>query len=94
MRYCAMTHEKKVTVEVTKEYRDIEKSLVFHVGETHDVTEKRAEALVKAGVVKIADPEVAPVQPEQLEEEELGMVEPEEAEKKPSKTSRKVKTES
>ena len=44
-----MTQEKKVTVEVTKEYRDIEKSLVFHVGETHDVTEKRAEALVKAG---------------------------------------------
>lgn len=93
-----MTQEKKVTVEVTKEYRDIEKSLVFHVGETHDVTEKRAEALVKAGVVKIpdAEPEVAPVQPEQPEEteEELGMVEPEEADKKPSKTSRKVKTES
>lgn len=93
-----MTQEKKVTVEVTKEYRDIEKSLVFHVGETHDVTEKRAEALVKAGMVKIADaePEVAPVQPEQPEEteEELGMVEPEEADKKPSKTSRKVKTES
>lgn len=91
-----MTQEKKVTVEVTKDYRDIEKSLVFHVGETHDVTKKRAEALVKAGVVKIPDleQEVAPVQPEQREEEGLGMIEPEEAEKKPSKTSRKVKTES
>lgn len=92
-----MTQEKKVTVEVTKEYRDIEKSLVFHVGETHDVTEERAEALVKSGVVKIADsePEVAPVQPEQPEEaeEELGMVEPEEEEKKPRKSARKVKEE-
>ena len=92
-----MTQEKKVTVEVTKDYRDIEKSLVFHVGETHDVTEKRAEALVKAGVVKIADskPEVAPVQPEHPEEaeEELGMIEPEEAEKKPRKSAKKVKEE-
>lgn len=92
-----MTQEKKVTVEVTKEYRDIEKSLVFHVGETHEVTEKRAETLVKAGVVKIEDskPEVAPVQPEQPEEaeEDLGMVEPEEAEKKPRKSAKKVKEE-
>ena len=92
-----MTQEKKVTVEVTKDYRDIEKSLVFHVGETHDVTEKRAEALVKAGVVKIPDleQEVAPVQPEQPEEaeEELGMIEPEEAEKKPRKSAKKVKEE-
>lgn len=42
-----------VTVEVTKDYRDLEKSVLFHKGETHDVTEERADVLVKAGVAKI-----------------------------------------
>lgn len=46
-----------VTVEATKDYRDLEKSVLFHEGETHEVTEKRAEVLVKAGVVKIVTEE-------------------------------------
>ena len=42
-----------VTVEVTKDYKDIEKKLLFHKGEKHEVKEKRADVLVKAGVVKV-----------------------------------------
>ncbi|MDE6210085.1 MAG: hypothetical protein K2M73_10505 [Lachnospiraceae bacterium] len=42
-----------VTVEVTKDYRDTEKQLLFHKGEQHEVNEKRADVLLKAKVVKI-----------------------------------------
>lgn len=45
-----------VTVETIQDYRDLEKSMIFHKGERHDVTKQRADNLVDAGVVKIVKP--------------------------------------
>lgn len=47
--------EKKIKVRVTKDYKDMEKMLLFHEGEVHEVKQSRAEQLVKAGVAEIAD---------------------------------------
>lgn len=44
--------EKKVTVQVIKPYRDLQKMLLFHAGEQHEVTEKRADELIQKGFVK------------------------------------------
>lgn len=44
--------EKLITVEVVKPYRDLEKLMLYHPGETHEVTQKRADELVKRGFVK------------------------------------------
>lgn len=44
--------EKIVMVEVIKPYRDLEKMMIFHPGERHEVTQKRADELVKRGFVK------------------------------------------
>lgn len=44
--------EKKVMVEVLKPYRDLEKMMIFHPGERHEVTQKRADELIKRGFVK------------------------------------------
>lgn len=44
--------EKIVMVEVLKSYRDLEKMMIFHPGERHEVTQKRADELVKRGFVK------------------------------------------
>ncbi len=44
--------EKLTTVEVVKPYRDQEKMMLFHPGERHEVTQKRADELVKRGFVK------------------------------------------
>ena len=44
--------EKLITVEVVKPYRDLEKLMLYHPGETHEVTPKRADELVKRGFVK------------------------------------------
>ena len=44
--------EKLTPVEVVKPYRDLEKMMLFYPGETHEVTQKRADALVKRGFVK------------------------------------------
>lgn len=47
--------EKKVTVQVLKPYRDLQKMLLFHADEQHEVTEKRAEELIQKGFVKKID---------------------------------------
>lgn len=44
--------EKIVMVEVSKPYRDSKKMMIFHPGERHEVTQKRADELVKRGFVK------------------------------------------
>lgn len=44
--------EKMITIEVVKPYRDLEKMMIFHPGEKHEVTSKRADELVKRGFVK------------------------------------------
>ena len=44
--------EKLITIEVVKPYRDLEKLMLYHPGETHEVTPKRADELVKRGFVK------------------------------------------
>ena len=44
--------EKLITVEVVKPYRDLEKLMLYHSGEAHEVTPKRADELVKRGFVK------------------------------------------
>ena len=44
--------EKLTTVEVVKSYRDLEKMMIFHPGKRHEVTQKRADELVKRGFVK------------------------------------------
>ncbi len=44
--------EKLTTVEVVKPYRDLEKMMLFYTGERHEVTQKRADELVKRGFVK------------------------------------------
>lgn len=44
--------EKLIKVEVVKPYRDLEKLMLYHPGETHEVTQKRADELVKRGFVK------------------------------------------
>lgn len=46
--------EKLITVEVEKSYRDLEKMMIFHPGEKHEVTSRRADELVKRGFVKKA----------------------------------------
>jgi|GEM_PF-6100747 len=43
-------------VETIKDYRDIQKSVIFHKGETHPVSDERAKELIKAGVAKIIEP--------------------------------------
>lgn len=45
--------ETLVTVKVKKPYKDMEKMLLFHEGEEHKVTEKRAKELVGKGLVEI-----------------------------------------
>lgn len=47
--------EKKLTVQVLKPYRDLQKMLLFHAGEQHEVTEKRADELIQKGFVKKID---------------------------------------
>lgn len=49
--------EKQVMVQVLKPYKDLQKMLLFHVGEQHEVTEKRAEELIQRGLVKKLDTE-------------------------------------
>lgn len=49
--------DKKVTVQVIKPYRDLQKMLLFHTGEQHEVTEKRADELIQKGFVKKLDTE-------------------------------------
>lgn len=44
--------EKLITVEVVKPYRDLEKMMIFHPGERHEVTSRRADELVRCGFVK------------------------------------------
>ena len=47
-----------VMVKVIEDYRDIQKSMIFHKGEKHEVTKARADELVAAGKVVIeSDPE-------------------------------------
>lgn len=47
--------EKIVKVKVLKPYKDMQKMLLFHEGEEHEVTEQRAKELVKAGVAEVLD---------------------------------------
>lgn len=54
-----------VKVKVLQDYRDMEKTLLFHKGEVHEVDKTRAEQLVKTGVVQI----VKDVQPDTKKEE-------------------------
>jgi hypothetical protein len=42
----------EIEVEVVKPYRDLEKSMLFYVGEKHKVTEARASELEQKGLVK------------------------------------------
>ena len=42
-----------VTVEVIKDYKDKEKSLLYHPKERFETSEKRSKELVEAGVVKV-----------------------------------------
>lgn len=53
----AAVTKTKVKVEVVKDYKDSEKKLLFHPGETHEVTEERVKVLEAAGVVKVIRPE-------------------------------------
>lgn len=46
---------KVVKVKVVKAYKDMQKMLLFHEGEEHEVTEQRAKELVKAGVAEVLD---------------------------------------
>ena len=39
--------------KVIKSYKDLQKMLLFHPGEIHEVDEERADELVKSGVAKI-----------------------------------------
>lgn len=49
--------EKKVMVQVLEPYKDLQKMLLFHAGEQHEVTEQRAEELIQKGLVKKLDTE-------------------------------------
>lgn len=42
----------KVKVKTVKEYRDMQKMLLFHEGEIHEVTEERAKELEAFGCAK------------------------------------------
>lgn len=44
--------EKMVKVKVVKPYKDMQKMLLFHEGEEHEVTEQRAKELIEKGFVK------------------------------------------
>ena len=43
---------EEIEVEGVKPYRDLEKSMLFYVGEKHKVTETRASELEQKGLVK------------------------------------------
>lgn len=44
--------EKMVKVKVIKPYKDMQKMLLFHEGEEHEVKEQRAKELIEKGFVK------------------------------------------
>lgn len=49
-----------VKVKVIKQYRDSEKASIFHENDVHEVSDERAEKLIKAGVCKVDIPEEEP----------------------------------
>lgn len=46
-----------VKVKVIKSYKDLQKMLLFHPGEVHEVDEKRAAELEQKKLVEILPPE-------------------------------------
>lgn len=48
--------EKMVKVKVTTPYKDMQKMLQFYKGETHEVSETRAQELKEKGLVEIVAP--------------------------------------